>query len=63
MTYVKNSYVARRISKGFRNWFLVKADGSIQLSHLWFPKELKGKRIRLKVEVIDDKEILSRVQK
>lgn len=62
MTFVKNSYVARRVSKGFRNWFLIKADASIQLNQLFFPKELVGKKVRLKVEVIDD-EIISKVKK
>lgn len=66
MTYIKNNYIARRISGGLRNWFIVKADNTISLSKLHLSKEFVGKhiRIRIKVEVIDDNELMiSQVQR
>jgi len=64
MTIIKkfvNDYFVCRIPLGssilFRNWFLVKQNsknrGKIQLgSSINTPKELIGKRIRLKIEVL-----------
>ena len=43
--------------KAYRNWFLLKASGgSIQLRMecITFPKEFLGKKIRLKVEIIEE---------
>lgn len=60
-----NYYVCRRTSSNrtgrlhksqtYRDWWLIKNDTYINFS-IMFPDELIGKRIRLKVEVIEDEE-------
>lgn len=63
-----NWYVNRRTSGGGtgrrtnsdtnRNWFLIKAtkitNGQLTVGTITFPEEFIGKKIRLKVEVIED---------
>jgi len=56
---VKNKYVTRNTHITPRNWWLVKYDahgcgGRIELGCLCLPMQYVGKRIRLKVEVIED---------
>jgi len=50
--------LGKRNKNGYRNWFLIKYGssnkGNLNVGHITFQKELVGKRIRLKVEVIDD---------
>lgn len=55
-------YITRKTSKKvFRNWFLVKikpnnSQGIVTLSQtLFLPKELIGKKVRFKLELLDDK--------
>lgn len=52
-------YLKRKTTKGSsRNWWLVKYNsknaGFITLHTVMFPKHLIGKRVRFKVEVIED---------
>jgi len=59
--------IATRCSRGgssnavYRNWFLIKWDGGSGLiTHgltIRVPKEMIGKKVRLKVEIIEDKDI------
>ena len=62
----KYGYLTRRVSKGVdRNWWLVKYahgedrgnSGSISLCgpSITMPKELVGKKVRFKVEVLDER--------
>jgi len=44
--------------KKFKNWFLIKnnatcSSGMLQISNISFPKVFIGKKIRLKIEVIE----------
>ena len=48
----KCSYDKRRKVEGFYNWFLVKAHVGKWV--IKFPQELYGKRVRIKIEVIED---------
>lgn len=64
MTFVRNGYVARRSvckakESNSRNWWLVKASGKSNtgwacLGTVNLPKQYVGKKIRFKVEVIED---------
>lgn len=54
-------YLERKVKEGkgkFRNWFIVKhtnyENGHIPMSNISFPKEFIGKKVRLKVELVDD---------
>ena len=54
--YVTRGYKHKNPKK---NWFFIKSKegypgGFISLHNIVFPKEFLGKRIRLKVEIIDD---------
>ena len=47
--------------KTYRDWWLVKTQvgnnsfcGKVDISSIIFPQEFEGKRIRLKVELVDD---------
>ena len=56
MTLIKFGYITRRTVSGkvdsFRDWWLGK--DRVQLGQVRLPKELIGKRIRFKVEVMKD---------
>lgn len=68
MTYVKKGYVCRRVAKGkgripddphaSRNWWLLKGyekrAPSITLAKIVFPMEYIGKKVRLKIEILED---------
>lgn len=47
---------ARKI---YRDWFLVKSTGGkggkLSLNQLMFPRELYGKKVRLKIEVLEER--------
>lgn len=53
-------YVCRKPSNKkdeYRNWFLIKRNGGsgyVPTNFITFPKEFIGKKIRLKVEVVED---------
>ena len=57
-------YLCRKATKTVvngRNWFLVKNahtnnSGYIFLGHVGFPRELIGKRVRFRIEVLDEDE-------
>lgn len=57
--YVERKTVGKRGSSKFdtpqnwRNWWLVTATKGISIGHIRLPKEYVGKRIRLRVEVIE----------
>lgn len=63
MTIVKSGYIHRRKAKNvFRNWWLVKTRGSTQteqitLGKVSLPKEYMGKKVRFKVEIMDEDEM------
>ncbi len=73
MVYINNQMYLERTTKGgkrnphgkctVRNWWLVKpstAGGtSIDVGKISFPSRLFGKRVRIKVEVMEDKELKS----
>lgn len=45
------------VKKTYRNWFLIKYTGdvlAVQIGTIVFPKDFIGKRIRLKIEVIEE---------
>jgi hypothetical protein len=66
MAIMRNGYLARYNTyssrtgpkyRTVRNWWLVKYVGNspgIALKNVVLPKELLGKRVRLKVEIIED---------
>jgi hypothetical protein len=62
MTTVDNAgYLTRSTAKGSRrNWFMVKPTGKysclVPIGTITFPKHMVGKRVRFKVEVIEDDE-------
>lgn len=67
MVFYRRGYLAIRSGGGrgkvgehhYKNWFLVKSSGNAGLlsvgdMNVSMPVEFMGKRVRLKVEVIDD---------
>ena len=54
MAIIHNNYLARKSNN--RNWWLVKQGnyhGIIYFGKIYLPKELIGKRLKFKVELID----------
>ena len=44
-----------------RNWWLIKQHGllgHIHIKNITFPKKFVGKRVRFKIEIIEDKEMI-----
>ncbi len=71
MTTVENGYLARTTSGSHRhnghsvkrNWWLVKNNscgsaGQVPMKSINLPKHLVGKKVRFKVEIVDDKEFI-----
>ena len=68
MTSITEGYISRRTcgsnhqgkhgKKIYRDWFFVKYNplgnaGGLHLGTLWLPKELIGKKVRFKMEIIE----------
>lgn len=53
---VINGYLchSRRKNDKMRNWFLIKSYHNLGYMNLTLPKEYIGKRIRLKIEEVND---------
>jgi len=54
-----NDYVERRTTrKTTRNWWLIKCNSSnrgyVCLNRIFFPKEMIGKKVRFKMEIMED---------
>jgi len=61
-------YITRRTTRGspfnrtYRNWFLVKNNnndgtaGHIPLTGLYLPKKYIGKRVRFKIEIVNEED-------
>jgi len=43
----------KRTEETLRNWWFIKHN-TLNLQGITFPKELEGKRVRFKIEVIED---------
>ena len=69
MVKVINNYLARKSTKSikgneskYRTWFLIKSSslntGRVELYCVTFPKEYIGKKVRFKVEIADDNDLI-----
>lgn len=53
MSVIKMGYVARSVKSSRRNWWLVK-NHIVNLGRVSIPQMYVGKRVRFKIEIIDE---------